>query len=70
MQYSKAPLDRVWKIPTRLFVYIIAAVILIVATVFTTGITLEGFILALLNAVMVSVGAYGTYEMTFKKTEK
>lgn len=70
VQYSKVQLDKVWKIPTRLYVYVIALAILLVASVFTGGLTLEAALLAVMNAVMVSMSAYGAYEMTFKKTDE
>ena len=70
VQYTKVQLDKVWKIPTRLYVYVIAATILLVATGFSGGLTLESALLALMNAVMVSMSAYGGYELTFKKGEE
>lgn len=70
VQYSKVQLDKVWKIPTRLYVYVIALAILLVASVFTGGLTLEAALLAVMNAVMVSMSAYGAYEMTFKRADE
>ena len=70
MQYSKAPLDKIWKIPTRLYVYMIALVILLVAALFTGGLTLESGMLAVMNAFMVSMSAYGGYELTFKRANE
>ncbi|MGI6239544.1 MAG: hypothetical protein ACOYI5_07945 [Christensenellales bacterium] len=69
VQYLKTPLDRVWKIPTRALVYVIALALLLAAAAFTIGITLEGAILSILNAVLVSTSAYGAYEVTFKRLE-
>ena len=70
VQYTKVQLDKVWKIPTRLYVYMIALAILLVAAVFTGELTLEGGLLACMNAFMVSMSAYGGYELTFKKADE
>lgn len=70
VQFMKVPLDKVWKIPTRLFVYIIALVIMTVATAFTSGLNLNSFLLCLLNAFIVALAAYGSYELTFAKSDR
>lgn len=70
VQLFKVPLDRVWKIPTRVFVYIVALAILLIATAFTTGLTIENAPLAAVNAFLVALTAYGTYEVTFAKINK
>jgi len=70
VQFTKVPLDRVWKIPTRLFVYLIALTIMVVATAFTSGITLNSFLLSVLNAFIVALAAYGSYEITFARAER
>lgn len=67
VQFTKLPLDRVWHIPTRVLVYIIALVIIIVATYFTAGLNAESVLLAVVNAFIVAIGAYGAYEITFAK---
>lgn len=69
VQFMKVPLDKVWKIPTRLFVYIIALVIMVVATAFTSGLSVDSFLLCLLNAFIVALAAYGSYELTFARLE-
>lgn len=69
-QYLKLPLDMVWKIPTRIFVYCIAAVVLLVATAFTSGLSAHTILLALSNAFIASFTAMGAYEVTFAKSEK
>jgi hypothetical protein len=68
-QAFKVPLDKVWKIPTRVFVYILAVVVMAVANVFIGTQTVEGYILVLLQAVLVMISAMGAYEVTFKKLE-
>jgi len=70
VQLLKLPLDKVWKIPTRIVVYIIALVILLLATQFTTGLTWESVLLTAINAVIVALAAMGAYEITFKKLEE
>lgn len=69
VQLLKLPIDRVWKIPTRIVAYVFALIILEVATYFTVGIDLNKGILAAVNAVIVALAAMGGYEMTFKKTD-
>ena len=70
VQLLKLPLDKVWKIPTRIVAYIIALVIMILATHFTTGITWSSALLAAVNAVIVALAAMGSYEITFAKLGK
>lgn len=70
VQFFKAPLDKVWKIPTRVFAYVIALVIMLVATAFTTGLTIDSVLLTAANAFLAAMSAYGAYEVTFAKIAK
>ena len=70
VQFFKIPLDKVWKIPTRLFVYFVAFVIMVLATHFTAGLTVDSFMMAAANALLASMSAYGAYEVTFAKMNK
>lgn len=70
VQLLKLPIDKVWKIPTRIIVFVIAAIILTLATYFTQGLTWDTAILTLINAVIVALTAMGGYELTFAKIEK
>ena len=70
VQFFKAPLDKVWKIPTRAFAYIIALAIMLVATAFTSGLTAENVLLVAANAFLAAMSAYGAYEITFAKLSK
>ena len=70
VQLLKLPIDKVWKIPTRIIVFAIAAIILTLATYFTQGLTWNTAILTLINAVIVALTAMGGYELTFAKIEK
>jgi hypothetical protein len=70
VQLLKLPLDKVWKIPTRIWVYIIALVLMLLATQFTVGLDLQTGLLTAVNAVIVALAAMGAYEMTFAKAEK
>ena len=70
VQLLKLPLDRVWKIPTRIVVYVIALIIMVLATHFTVGLTWSNCGLSALNAVIVALSAMGGYEMTFAKVDK
>lgn len=69
VQLLKLPLDKVWKIPTRIIVFLIAAVIMLLAMHFTQGLNWNNAVLTLLNAVIAALTAMGGYELTFKKFE-
>lgn len=70
VQLLKLPLDKVWKIPTRIIVFLIAAVVMLLATYFTQGLTWNTALLTILNAVVAALTAMGGYELTFAKIEK
>ena len=66
----KFPLDKVWKIPTRVLVYFISLIILLLATYFTEGLTVQSALLTALNAVIVMLAAWGAYEATFRNVDE
>lgn len=70
VQFFKLPLDRVWKMPTRVFAYLVALGIMLVATAFTAGLKWENALLVCANAFIAAMTAYGAYELTFKKIDK
>lgn len=70
VQFLKAPLDKIWKIPTRVFAYIVSLITMIVATAFTSGCTIDSVLLAVVNAFLAAFAAYGAYEVTFAKLNK
>lgn len=70
VQLLKLPLDKVWKIPTRIIVFVIAFIVLLLATYFTQGLTWNTALLTVINAVIVALTAMGAYELTFAKLEK
>lgn len=70
VQFIKAPLDRVWKLPTALVAYLIALAILTAAHAMTAGLTLNTFLLCVLNAIFAATSAMGMYEKTFRRVEK
>ena len=70
VQLLKLPLDKVWKIPTRIVVYVIALIILMLATFFTDGITVQTGLLTAINAIIVALAAMGAYEMTFRRVDE
>ena len=70
VELLKLPLDKVWKIPTRVLVYFIALGILLLGTVFTSGLDWNRGLLTAVNAVIVALAAMGTYEVSFRKLEK
>ena len=67
--FAFPPLDKVWKIPTRVFAYIIALLTMLVATAFTTGLDIQTALLAVVNAFIAALTAYGAYEVTFAKLD-
>ena len=69
VQFLKAPVDKIWKIPTRVFAYIIALLTMLVATAFTTGLDIQTALLAVVNAFIAALTAYGAYEVTFAKLD-
>ena len=70
VQLLKLPIDKVWKIPTRIIVFLIAAIVMLLATYFTKGLTADTALLTILNAVIAALTAMGGYELTFAKIEK
>lgn len=69
VQLLKLPIDKVWKIPTRIVVYVIALIIMILAQIFTDGLTVNTALLTVFNAVIVALSAMGAYELTFRKID-
>jgi len=69
-QFLKFPLDKIWKIPTRIVVYAIALAVMLIATAFTTGLTAQNALLAFVNAFVAALTAMGGYELTFAKMGK
>ncbi len=69
VQLLKLPLDKIWKIPTRILVYFIALALLLLATGFTIGLNWNSGILTAVNAVIVALAAMGSYELTFAQMD-
>lgn len=70
VQVIKLPLDKIWKIPTKIVVYFVSLIVLLLATHFTTGLTVSDGFLAAFNALIVTAAAWGLYEVTFKKLDE
>lgn len=71
VQLIKAPLDKVWKIPTRLLVYIVCLIVMILSVVFSgDGLTWASALLAAVNAVIPTLAAMGAYEVTFGRNSQ
>ena len=58
------------KIPTRITSYVIALVVLLAATFFTGGLTLESGVLCVVNAVVVSLASNGAFDAVTAKKSK
>ena len=70
VQLIKAPLDKVWKIPTRLLVYVVCLVLMVASAAFGGGLTPENAALAIVNAVIPTLAAMGAYEITFGRNKE
>jgi len=71
VQYVKAPLYDLWKIPARVIVYALSALVMACSYVFGGGpFTADSALLLLVNAFVVAMAAMGSYEVTFAKLEK
>ena len=70
VQLIKAPLDKVWKIPTRFIVFLISFVIMLTATYFIGNLNASTAVLTIFNAVISALTAMGAYELSFAKIEK
>lgn len=70
VQLIKAPIDKVWHIPTRLLVYVVCLIVMVVSVAFTDGLTIQSGLLAAVNAVIPTLAAMGAYEMTFGKKKQ
>lgn len=68
VQYLK-PIKQLQGIDTRIIAYIIAVLLLVCATAFTTPTNVGAYVLAVFNAVIVAIAAMGLYEVTFKKRD-
>ena len=70
VQFLKLPIDKVWKIPTRIIAYVIALIIVILAQYFTTGLDAQRALLCVINAFVVALAAFGAYDLTFAKSDR
>ena len=69
VQFTKE-LPGIKALPTRLWAFIVAAVLMILATVFTSEVTPAAILITVVNAVIVAMAAVGGYDITHKvKTE-
>ena len=69
VQFTKE-LPGIKAIPTRLWAFIVAAILMILATVFTSEVTFAVILITVVNAVIVAMAAVGGYDITHKvKTE-
>lgn len=69
VQFIKAPLDKVWKIPTRVLAYVIAFAVMFASRVLVEGLSLEALLYSAVNALVAGSTAIGAYEVTFKKSD-
>ncbi len=57
------------KMPTRLFSYGVAVVVLFLAAVFSGNLTVDNAVLCFINGVVVSLASNGAFDAVAKKTE-
>lgn len=57
------------KIPTRIFSYAIALIVLLGATFFTSGLTWQNAALCVINAVVVSLASNGAFDALAEKDD-
>jgi len=70
VQFLKVPIDKVWKIPTRFIVYLIALIILLAVECVTQGgLVFDRVGLIIVNAVIVATTSMGAYAQTIKYME-
>lgn len=69
IQFIKAPLDNLWKIPTRIWAYVFSIIILLCGELVFDTFTVSRIPLILLNAIIVTMAAVGAYAATFQKLE-
>ena len=67
VQYAKFPLDKVWRIPTRWVVLVIAFGLMTLAKYASGGILPMDWPLLVVNSFIVALSAMGAYEVTFAK---
>lgn len=70
VQFIKLPLDRIWKIPTRAVVYVIALLLMLAARAFTEGLNVDDIPLIAVNAANVAFSAMGAYEVSFGRNKQ
>ena len=69
VQFLKPLIDSVKKIHTRYLVWVIAIILSVTVQAITGAFTAETITLLILNSVLITLTAMGTYEVTLKKLE-
>ena len=69
-QMLKGALDKVVNLPTQALAYIVAVVILLLATFFTGGLTLSSAVLVLINGFIVAGATSGIISGIMRVTSK
>lgn len=63
VQLTKGMLDKIWRIPTTVYAYVLAIITMLLATVFTTGLTPSSALLTLFNGWIVAATAAKSYDV-------
>ena len=63
VQLTKDMLDKLWRIPTTIYAYVLAIITMLLATVFTTGLTPSSALLTLFNGWIVAATAAKSYDV-------
>lgn len=69
VQFLKPLIDKIVCMPTRYVVWIIAIMLSTAYTAITGSFSWSSMLLLLLNSIVLTMAAMGTYEVTFKKLE-
>jgi len=70
VQFLKPLLDKVKKVPTRYLVWLIAIIVSTAYQAICGAFTASGIYLLILNSILLTLTAMGSYEATIKKLEK
>ena len=69
VQFLKPKIDNIKKINTRYVVFVIALILMVVVQVVTGDFTFEDIVLLILNSIVLTLAAMGSYELVIKPRE-
>ena len=69
VQFLKPKIDNIKKFNTRYVVFVIALILMIIVQVVTGRFTFEDIVLLILNSIVLTLAAMGSYELVIKPRE-